>query len=237
MRFHPQKTQFLCFGSTHQFLLSQEPIKTVATTDDLGIRVSSNLSWNAHVDWKIGKASRALFNIRSSIPFTTKQQTKLCLINSFILPILLYGSQAWCSSFTSMRSLMTFRFRCLKWVVGSSMDYKACLQRSNSLPICYQLILRDQTLLWKILHNYLDINLPDYIQLNSGYTLVNRHRRTFIIKHCKKRKTEESFFTKATVQANYLSLRNVDILDPSFATYRKIFYLIFIFKSPKNLTY
>ena len=51
MRFHPQKTQVLCFGSTHQFLLSQEPIKTVATIDDLGIRVSSNLSWNAHVDW------------------------------------------------------------------------------------------------------------------------------------------------------------------------------------------
>ena len=119
-----------------------------------------------------------------------------------------------------MRSLMTFHLRCLKWVVGSSMDYKTCLQRSNSLPICYQLILSDQTL-WKILRNHLDINLPDYIQLNSGYSLVNRHRRTFIIKHCKKRKTEESFFTRASVQANYLSLRNVDFLDPSFATYRK----------------
>ena len=143
------------------------------------------------------------------------------LINSLILPILLYGSQAWCPSITSMRSLITFHFRCLNWVVGSSRDYKTCLQRSNSLPICYQLILSDQTLLWKILHNHLDINLPDYIQLNSGYSLVNRHRRTFIIKHCKKRKTEESFFTRASVQANYLSLRNVDILDPSFPTYRK----------------
>ena len=142
-RFHPQKTQVLCFASTHQILLSQELIKTVATTDDLGIRVSSNLSWNAHVDWKIGKASRALFNIRSCIPFTTNPQTKLRPINSLILPILLYGSQAWCPSITSMRSLMTFHFSCLRWVVGSSMDYKTCLQRSNSLPICYQLILSD----------------------------------------------------------------------------------------------
>ena len=221
MRSHPQKTQVLCFGSTHQFLLSQEPIKTVATFDDLGIRVSSNLSWNAHVDLKIGKASRALFNIRSCIPFTTNPQMKLRLINSLILPILLYGSQAWCPSITSMRSLMTFHFRCLKWVVGSSMDYKTCLQRSDSLPICYQLILSDQTLLWKILHNHLAINLPDFFQLNSGYSLVNRHRRNFIIKHCKKRKTEESFFTRASLQANYPSLRNVDIIDPSFATYRK----------------
>ena len=111
--------------------------------------MSSNLSWNAHVDWKIGEASRALFNIRSCIPLKTNPQTKLRLINSLILPILLYGSQAWCPSITSMRSLMTFHFRCLKWVVGSSMDYKTCLQRSNSLPICYQLILSDQTLLWK----------------------------------------------------------------------------------------
>ena len=189
--------------------------------DDLGIRVSSNLSWNAHVDWKIGKASRALFNIRSCIPFTTNPQTKLRLINTLILLILLYGSQAWCPSITSMRSLMIFHFRCLKWVVGSSMEYKTCLQRSNSLPICYQLILSDQTLLWKILFNHLDINLPDYIQLSCGYSLVKRRRHTFIIKHCKKRKTEESFFTRASVQANYLSLRIVDILDPSFATYRK----------------
>ena len=120
-----------------------------------------------------------------------------------------------------MRSLMTFHFRCLKWVVGSSMDYKTCLRRSNSLPVCYQLILSDQTLLWRILHNHFEINLPDFSQLKSGYSLVNRHRRTFIIKHCKKRKTEESFFTRASVPANYLSLRNVDILDPSFATYRK----------------
>ena len=220
MRFHPQKTQVL-FGSTHQFLLSQEPIKTVATIDDLGIRVSSNLSWNAHVGWKIGKASSALFNIRSSIPFTTNPQTKLLLINSLILPILLNGSQAWCPSNTSMRSLMTFHFRCLNRVVGSSMDYKICLQRSNSLPICYQLILSDQTLLCKTLRNHFDISLPDYIQLNSGYSLVNRHRRTFFIKHCRKRKTEESFFTRASVQAKYLSPKNVDILDPSFATYRK----------------
>ena len=222
LRFHPQKTQVLCFGSTNQFLLSQELIKTVATIDDLVIRVNSNLSWNAHVDWKIGKASRALFNIRSCIPFTTNPQTKLRPNNSLILPILLYGSQAWFPSITSMRSLMTFHFRCLKRVVGSSMDYKTCLQRSNnSLPICYQLILSDQTFLWKNLHVHLDINLPDYIQLNSGYSLVNRHQRTFIMKHCKKRKPEESFFTRASVQANYLSLRNVDILDPSFATYRK----------------
>ena len=227
MRFNPQKTQVLCFGSTHQFLLSQESIKTVATIDDLGIRMSSNLSWNAHVDWKIGKASRALFNIRSCIPFTANPQTQLRPINSLILPILLYGSEAWCPSITSMRSLKTFHFRSLKWVVGSSMDYKTCLQRSNSLPICYQLILSDQTLLWKILHNHLDINLPDYIQLNFGYSLVNRHRRTFTKKHCKKRKTEESLFIRASVQANYLSLKNVDILDPSFATYRKnlLFYL------------
>ena len=178
MRFHPQKTQVLCFGKTHQFLLSQEPIKNVATIDDLGIRVSSNLSRNAHLDWKIAKASCALFNSRSCIPFTINPQTKLRLITSLILPILLFGSQAWCPSFTSMRSLMTFHFRCLKWVVGSSMDYKTCLQRSNSVPIFYQLILRDQTFPWKILHNHLDINLPDYIQLNSGYSLVNRHRRT-----------------------------------------------------------
>ena len=185
--------------------------------------MSSNLSWNAHVDWKIDKASRALFNIRSCIHFTTNPQTKLRLITSLILPILLYGSQAWCPSIPSMRSLMTFHFKCLKRVLGSSMDYKTCLQRSNSLPICYQLILSDQTLLWKILHNHPDINLPDYIQLNSGYSLVNQHRRTFIKKHCRKRKTEVSFFTRASVQANYLSLRNVDILDPNFATYRKNF--------------
>ena len=55
-----------------------------------------------------------------------------------VLSFLLYGIPAWHPDVTRMKEMEKFLKSCLRWVVGSKLQYEQQLKSYDILPVCHQ---------------------------------------------------------------------------------------------------
>ena len=106
-------------GKDTIFKLFGEPLKTEANVRDLGITLTSDLTWNMHLSKKVAKANGVLYLLRRNVSQSVGARIKLGLYISLVLPILLYGIQCIDLSKASMIILEKLRKRALKWICGT----------------------------------------------------------------------------------------------------------------------
>ena len=215
LRFHPDKTRLISSRESNPAVtIGNAPICNAATVCDLGVTISSNLTWIIHVRNKLAKGMAMLYLMRGAISYHANARTKTQLIESTVYPVVMYCSPAWRPNITSLRKLMKFQHRCLKWSTGCP-DFKFALLSQRQLPFCYQLIYNDAVFLWKILNDKTDIDALEYV----SYSDVDRAargstRRPFLVSRHGKARTEDNFFTRATTLANDLHSISIDINCP-----------------------
>ena len=107
MQFNVSKYAHMCFaGSPCQNLrLADEPVPFSLSTKDLGLHVAADLKWNVHIQETTCKAFSALCFLKRNTVEGLSTSTKLKLVKSIVLPILLCGSTAWYASKTNLRKL------------------------------------------------------------------------------------------------------------------------------------
>lgn len=90
MRFSRRRIQ-----TVSTYLIKNENIETVASTNDLGVIFQSDLSFNLHIDSIVLKALRMLGFIRRSTKYVVDTRAIVCLYYSFVRSILEYCSGIW----------------------------------------------------------------------------------------------------------------------------------------------
>ena len=75
--------------------LEDTPLRVVHCVKYLGVNVSSDLSWNKHVDITVNKANKVLGVIKGTVG-TLNQQVISTLYKSLVRPILEYAVPVWC---------------------------------------------------------------------------------------------------------------------------------------------
>ena len=78
------------------YLLNNLPICPVTSHRDLGVLLSSDISWSVHYSSIISKALKKFYFLRHSMSLFHLFRTKLFVYCSLIRPTLLYCSQVWC---------------------------------------------------------------------------------------------------------------------------------------------
>lgn len=76
------------------YLIGSTPIATVTTYKDLGVYISSDLTWSHHISQCVSKANRSLFLIKKVFS-KPDVSTCSCLYKTYIRPLLEYGSAVW----------------------------------------------------------------------------------------------------------------------------------------------
>ncbi len=88
IQFHSPK----CEPINTLYHLNSNPISIKEWCKDLGVLVSSDLSWSQHINHVIAQAYRSLFLIKRVFPSTSNIGVKKRLYLSLVLPILTYCS-------------------------------------------------------------------------------------------------------------------------------------------------
>ena len=134
---------------TSTYMLNDQQLDTTDTERDLGLCVSSNLTWQTQVRQQVSKASRLLGYIRRNTMFVTditpRRTPYLALVRSHFG----YGSQIWApQSIDLINMLERTQRRATKYILNlpfsTDMNYRTRLHSLHLLPVSY----------W---HEYLDL--------------------------------------------------------------------------------
>ena len=130
MIFILSKINFIAFGKSSPGLslnIENTAIPDSNTVKDLGLTISSNLSWSSHIELKVKSAYSIFSNLKRSLFF-----------KSYILSTVLYASEIWCPSKTDLARLELLQSRVLKWAFPGS-NYKERLSKAKVLPISLEI--------------------------------------------------------------------------------------------------
>ena len=88
----------------------------------IGSTISSNLSLEAELNKRIGKAASAISRLTTRVWESTNltTDTKIAVYNACVLSTLLYGRETWTAYARQERRLNSFHLRCLRRILGIS---------------------------------------------------------------------------------------------------------------------
>ena len=108
---------------------------------DLGIAVSSDLSWTTQAQKRVEKAMKAFWSIQRNISKLSTWITMKKVYRSYVVPVISYGSSLWKASKADLRKIEAVQKKVASWILQTTqLEYKECLQRLQILPlvICHE---------------------------------------------------------------------------------------------------
>ena len=185
-------------GNLTTFMCCQK-VKPTESQKDLGLIITSNLSWQGNCDHRVKKATSAFFQIKRNISAISSTSNKMNCYTGYIVPILTYCSQAWLSNRMAT-----------KWILGKSLQsYKERLISLKLLPLCLYVELHDLFLFLAITRNEFDIP-KDFKTLEDERTRQNC-RGELKIESNRLVKSDENFFHRTKQLYNVVN-RNIQKL-------------------------
>ena len=218
---HPDKCFAVRYGlSTYavpEYLLDDKPIKSTNVHRDLGILMTSNLSWSSHYDHICSRAYSSLYLIRRSFSAALSPNLKKQLYLALVRSHLCYCSQVWRPRLLKdIATLERVQRRATKYILHDYVtDYKTRLTSLHLLPLMYWLDLLDILFLVKCLQDKNDtINIFKYISFVECPTRAGSTKK---LKHnyCRTSTSRHFYYNRVVLLWN--SLPMVD-LNQSFSS-------------------
>ena len=186
---------YLCGSdTTHRYHVRNRLITTTASYKDLGITVTSSLSWTDHLSRICTKAYSALHTIQQILPSKLSIGLWKSLYLSSVRFHLTHGSQIWCRYLLQdVKNLEQVQRRATKIILQvSGLNYKERLLQLELLPLSRWLELRDILFLVRNLKNPSgNFTILDYVNIQKSNTrlstkkkhLVHNYTRTTMARH------------------------------------------------------
>ena len=200
------KCSILHLGYTNaklDYTVNGTPLESVCSARDLGIIVSSNLTFTEHCQIISRKAHMRANLIHRC--FQTKDPTFLTkLFKTYVRPIVEYGSVIWSPKLQkNIKIIEQVQRRFTKRIPGLQ-DY-TYQQRLDTLGLESLEIRRlqsDLIMLYKIIHNLLDLPFEQLFSWRCTNRLLRNSQRSFQLK---------MDFSRTTVRSNFFSNRVIKL--------------------------
>ena len=188
------------------YSLDGSPIQSVTSCKDLGVTVSSDLSWTQHYNNITAKAYRQLGLIRRTFNSSISVNAKKLLYISLVRSQLTYCSQIWRPQLIrDITALEKVQRRATKFVLNDfTSDYKTRLTRLGLLPLMYYFEYLDITFLLTCLKEP-DSNFPifNYIKFSSSNTRSSNCSK-LVIHKAKSNLSRHFYFNRVIQLWNFL---------------------------------
>ena len=149
-------------------------LKCISSQRDLGVLISSDLSWNKHIDTITAKANRMLGSLKRNCTKDLPPRAVKSLFIALVRSHLGYCSQVWApqSVIRNIKLIESVQRRATKFICKTSTDltYRDRLIFLHLLPLNYWLEYLDLVFFYKCKANHVRIDLDNYINFCSGHT-------------------------------------------------------------------
>ena len=207
MTMHISRKKLLSYT---RYTLDGLPLKQVAHISDLGITVSSDLSWAKHIEITAVKANKTLGLIIIICRDIHDPTTRRSLYCSLVRPTLEYASNVWSPDTIKYRSIIeSVQRRAAKFILNypKDMSYPERLVETN--PLEFRREMSDLQLLYKAKMGLISMDINKYL---STYEPGYKSRRNynvndfhFVLKH-KQNYFKNSFFVGSASLWNNLPI-------------------------------
>ena len=219
MKFHPLKCKVLRVTLNHiedyrtiplpycifNYSLNGNFLDFVDSEKDLGVLITTKLSWNDQCLALYSKASSRLGLVKRTCHFVNCPRQKRVLYLSLVRSIFDHASIVWrpCSE-NILAKLEKIQKRAVKWVLSeqdhhfSDYEYFKRLQDLDLLPIKYRFILSDLLFFHQIFHQLCTVSFPDYLRVVDDNDLNDCRLR---------KKVSPPDYLGAPIQSNLEELR------------------------------
>ena len=204
----PVKSEHIFFStkpisSDSQFFINEKPIPHCNTVKDLGITLSSNFKWSAHISKLASKANYLSFNILRSFK-SLEPSLYINLYKSHIRPLLEYNTPIWYPTLrTDVRTVekvqRKFTRRLCQKINISFTSYLHRLEILRLETLESRRIKIDLTILYKILHNLIDVDFKDFFCLSSSKVAYNLRGHSL--------KLQDPGYSGSPIRENFFSHR------------------------------
>ena len=150
--------------SEQPYFINKQPISLSNLQKDLGIMISSDLSWSDHASKITSKVYKILGLLRRTFCSTNNVTTKKRLYISLVRSQLLYGSPIWRPlQLKDMKPIESLQRRATKFILNDyTSDYRSRLIKLELLPLSMVLELNDICFFVKSLKLILDNNSESF---------------------------------------------------------------------------
>lgn len=167
--------------SEFTYTINNTPLQRVTQQKYLGVTLTSELRWDAHISNVTAAALRKLFFIRRRLPFAPTQ-TRLLTYTTFVRPILVYANTVWFpQSVTHIAKVERVQRKAVRFIYNKyrRTDSPTNLLESCGLPtLATRAKLARLTLLHNLVHNRSRIDASKYISLAKSRALRHKHAYT-----------------------------------------------------------
>ena len=188
--------------------LGSADLKRVDGEVDLGITLTSNLCWNAHISLIVSKANKTLGLLRRTCYILTVCDVRRALYLSLVKAQLCYATEIWSpSQYTNKIKLERVQRRATRWILQTQdVPYKDRLKMLNLLPLSYDREMKDLTYFFKLLNGFYDLNIPNFVSFVSHNRTRNCKNSSLVHKvpSCKTSSFLSSFFNRIVPLWNYV---------------------------------
>ena len=159
---------------------------------DLGIVLSSNLTWNAHVNGIISKSNKLLGLLKRTCPLLTDTRVRRSLYLSLVKSHLAYGSEIWSPNNNYLKAILgCVQRRATRWILASKTWW-------NILPLTYDREIKDLVFFFKSVNGCTFINLNEHISfVKHGRTRLSSSSTDLLqVPLCSTATFQASFFNR-----------------------------------------
>ena len=211
MSFHPQKCSVLSVTRSKSprkfnYKLKGHTLDNTTSSKYLGINLSSNLSWNSHIDKITKKANSVLGFVRRNLKNCT-QETKSLAYKALIRPHLEYCCSIW-NPFTdrNKQKLEMVQRRAARYATNRYHNTSSVTSMLNDLG--WETLETRRTksqilMMYKIIYDHVDISASYYLTTACSRTRSN-HTKKFRQFSCKTDTLKYSFFPRTVLSWNSL---------------------------------
>ena len=224
MKFNPSKCQVIQITKRKsaiptQYILHNTILETVTSAKYLGVTISNDLKWNAHIDNITTKANQTLGFLRRNIKVHS-ENLKETAYKTLVRPQLEYGSTVWSPYSTNqIDQVESVQRRAARWVkrdyarTSSVTDMLASL---NWRRLALRRIDQRLVMFYNILHNQVAIPIPGYLIQNPRPSRTS-HSQAFQQIQAKSDYHKFSFYPRTIYHWNSLPPGTVTMSGPMFS--------------------
>ena len=199
MVFHPNKCKVLVVTGKHQdyilpfdrfpYHLDGSCLDYVQHEKDLGIYMTTKLSWGIHCNNLLSTANSRLGLVRRTCHFTKSVAQKRVLYLTLVRSLFEHCSVLWHPyTSTHIQKFDCLQKRAVKWILSEHLSHysdREFLDKQaelDILPMEYKFLYTDLVLFHKIVHKTVQISMPPYISVCTGELFrVSRSNTTNVL--------------------------------------------------------